>query len=105
MVAVFDLDAEPQTEAALVALTHALAVSLGPPDQGELHPSRLDRDRRPAETRRPREERHSPRDRDRPLVGRPEDIAAWLAWDEEDFVTSRSFLVDGAMSVRMVHAN
>lgn len=106
---------EPQTEAyaaakgALVALTHALAVSLGPQIRvNSILPGWIETG--PWQKRSERSEaRHSDRDRDQhPVgrVGRPEDIAglvAWLASDDAGFVTGQRFVVDGGMSVRMIY--
>lgn len=109
------LQSEPQTEAyaaakgALVAMTHALAVSLGPairvncvlPGWIETGPWQKASARRDAQ--------HSDSDRDQhPVgrVGRPEDIAgtvAWLASEDAGFVTGQRFVVDGGMSVRMIY--
>ncbi|TJZ83065.1 SDR family oxidoreductase [Paracoccus hibiscisoli] len=111
------LQSEPQTEAyaaakgALVALTHALAVSLGPqirancilPGWIETGPWQKAANRYEPE--------HSDRDRSQhPVgrVGRVEDIAglvAWLASDEAGFITGQRFVADGGMSVRMIYAD
>ncbi|TGN59399.1 SDR family oxidoreductase [Paracoccus liaowanqingii] len=111
------LQSEPDCEAyaaakgALVAMTHALAVSLGPevrancilPGWIETGPWQKSANRSaPA---------HSDRDRDQhPVgrVGRVEDIAGlvvWLASDEAGFITGQRFVVDGGMSVRMIYAD
>ncbi|QBX35210.1 SDR family oxidoreductase [Paracoccus liaowanqingii] len=109
------LQSEPDCEAyaaakgALVAMTHALAVSLGPevrancilPGWIETGPWQKSANRSASA--------HSDRDRDQhPVgrVGRVEDIAglvAWLASDEAGFVTGQRFVVDGGMSVRMIY--
>lgn len=98
---------EPHTEAyaaskgGLLALTHALAVSLGPAvrvnavspgwihtgDAGELRP--VDHAQHPVGR-----------------VGRPEDVAgvvAWLLSDDARFVTGENVVVDGGMSRRMIY--
>ncbi|WP_211242243.1 SDR family oxidoreductase [Paracoccus gahaiensis] len=109
------LQSEPDCEAyaaakgALVAMTHALAVSLGPevrancilPGWIETGPWQKSANRSdPA---------HSARDRDQhPVgrVGRVEDIAGlvvWLASEEAGFITGQRFVVDGGMGVRMIY--
>lgn len=106
---------EPQTEAyaaakgALVALTHALAVSLGPAIRANaILPGWIETG--PWQKHATREEpEHSEADREQhPVgrVGRPEDVAglvAWLASDEAGFVTGQQFVIDGGMSVRMIY--
>ncbi|WP_428264202.1 glucose 1-dehydrogenase [Haliangium sp.] len=108
---------EPHTEAyaaskgGLVALTHALAVSLGPAVRVNcVSPGWID-------TRefRPRGERDQPLE---PLtdadhaqhpvgrVGRPEDVAAlcrYLVSDQAGFVTGQEFVIDGGMTRKMIY--
>lgn len=111
------LQSEPETEAyaaakgALVAMTHALAVSLGPgirancilPGWIETGPWRKRANRT--------DPRHSEADRAQHPVGRVgtvEDVAAlvaWLASEEAGFITGQRFVVDGGMSVRMIYAD
>ncbi|MGR3248102.1 MAG: SDR family NAD(P)-dependent oxidoreductase [Paracoccus sp. (in: a-proteobacteria)] len=111
------LQSEPETEAyaaakgALVALTHALAVSLGPEIRvNTILPGWIETG--PWEKRSKRQDvQHCNADRDQhPVgrVGRPEDVAgvvAWLASDEAGFVTGQRFVIDGGMSVRMIYAD
>nr|WP_111297775.1 SDR family oxidoreductase [Paracoccus saliphilus] len=107
---------EPDTEAyaaakgALVALTHALAVSLGPQIRvNSILPGWIETGPWQKRSAR-REPQHSDQDSNQhPVgrIGRPEDIAglvAWLASDEAGFVTGQRFVVDGGMSVRMIYA-
>ena len=111
------LQSEPDTEAyaaakgALVALTHALAVSLGPAVRVNcILPGWIDTAPAQKAANR-REPDHSDADRrQHPVgrVGRVDDIAglvAWLASDEAGFVTGQRFVVDGGMSVRMIYAD
>jgi NAD(P)-dependent dehydrogenase (short-subunit alcohol dehydrogenase family) len=98
---------EPDTEAyaaskgGLVALTHALALSLGPevrvncvsPGWIVTKPEAL----------RPVDHEQHPVGR----VGRPEDIAALVAWlvgPESGFVTGAELVADGGMTRRMIYA-
>jgi NAD(P)-dependent dehydrogenase (short-subunit alcohol dehydrogenase family) len=107
---------EPDTEAyaaakgGLVALTHALAISLGPeirvnailPGWIDTGPWQKEAERTPPERR--------PIDHDQHPVGRiglPRDVAGaieWLASDAAGFVTGQSLVVDGGMSVKMIYA-
>ncbi|WP_376097329.1 SDR family oxidoreductase [Roseomonas sp. CCTCC AB2023176] len=97
---------EPDTESyaaskgGLVALTHALAISLGPEIRTNVispgwinvtgdEPSRRDHEQHPAGR-----------------VGRPEDIAALAAWllgPESGFVTGAEFVSDGGMTRKMIY--
>ena len=85
----------------LVALTHALSVSLGPQvrvncvspgwinSRGERAVARADRAQHPAGR-----------------VGTPEDIAALVAWlvgPESGFITGAEFVIDGGMTRKMIY--
>ena len=98
---------EPDTESysaskgGVVALTHALAISLGPDvrvncvSPGWIHTG--------GEALRPEDHAQHPAGR----VGRPEDIAAvvaWLAGAESGFVTGAEFVSDGGMTRKMIYA-
>lgn len=98
---------EPDTECyaaskgGLIALTHALAMSLGPDvrvncvSPGWIHTK--------GEALRPEDHAQHPVGR----VGTPEDIAglvAWLAAPESGFVTGAEFISDGGMTRKMIYA-
>jgi NAD(P)-dependent dehydrogenase (short-subunit alcohol dehydrogenase family) len=99
------LQSEPHTEAyaatkgGVVALTHALAMSLGPRvrvncvSPGWIAKSKLSR----------REHAQHPVGR----AGRPEDIGAIIAFlisDAAGFITGQNFVVDGGMTRKMIYA-
>jgi NAD(P)-dependent dehydrogenase (short-subunit alcohol dehydrogenase family) len=98
---------EPDTESyaaskgGLVALTHALAVSLGPEVRVNcVSPGWIDTR---GEALRPEDHRQHPAGR----VGRPEDVAALVAWlvgPDSGFVTGAEFVLDGGMTRRMIYA-
>ncbi|WP_270934987.1 SDR family oxidoreductase, partial [Falsiroseomonas oryzae] len=98
---------EPDTESyaaskgALLALTHALAVSLGPEVRVNcVSPGWIDVK---GEALRPEDHAQHPAGR----VGRPEDIAALVAWlvgPESGFVTGAEFVSDGGMTRKMIYA-
>jgi NAD(P)-dependent dehydrogenase (short-subunit alcohol dehydrogenase family) len=107
---------EPHTEAyaaakgGIVALSHALAMSLGPTIRvNAIAPGWIATD-----AWAPRGERKEPALRDvdhrqHPVgrVGVPEDVAAlaaYLASDEAGFVTGQTFVIDGGMSRKMIYA-
>jgi NAD(P)-dependent dehydrogenase (short-subunit alcohol dehydrogenase family) len=97
---------EPSTEAyaaskgGLVALTHALAISLGPEVRVNcISPGWIDVRGEPL---RPEDHAQHPAGR----VGRAEDIAALAAFllgEESGFVTGAEFVVDGGMTRKMIY--
>ena len=112
------LQSEPHTEAyaaskgGLVALTHALAVSLGPEVRVNcVSPGWIDTrawqhvaEDEPVPPLDPRDHAQHPAGR----VGRPEDVAdavAWLLGPESGFVTGHNLVVDGGMTRRMIYAD
>ena len=109
------LQSEPNTEAyaaskgGLVALTHALALSLGPEirvncvSPGWIATAHLQKasKRDPLQLSKADHDQH-PVGR----VGRPEDIAglvAYLASTEAGFITGQNFVVDGGMTKKMIY--
>ena len=109
------LQSEPDTEAyaaskgALLALSHALAVSLGPeirvncilPGWIETAAHQKRRNRRTPHHSQAENLQH-PAGR----VGMPQDIAGlvgFLASDQAVFITGQRFVVDGGMSARMIY--
>jgi NAD(P)-dependent dehydrogenase (short-subunit alcohol dehydrogenase family) len=98
---------EPDTESyaaskgGLVALTHALAISLGPEIRVNcVSPGWIDIKGEPLSL-----EDHSQHPAGR--VGRVEDIASlvsWLIGPESGFVTGAEFVVDGGMTRKMIYA-
>jgi NAD(P)-dependent dehydrogenase (short-subunit alcohol dehydrogenase family) len=109
------LQSEPHTEpyaatkGGLVALTHALALSLGPAirvnciSPGWIATSAFAaRDRRRAPKLSRADHRQHPAGR----VGTPEDIASlcvWLLSDEAGFVTGQNVVADGGMTRKMIY--
>ena len=97
---------EPDTESyaaakgGLVALTHALAVSLGPQVRVNcISPGWIDVR---GEALRPEDHAQHPAGR----VGRPEDVAAMAAFllgPEASFITGAEFVVDGGMTRKMIY--
>lgn len=98
---------EPDTESyaaskgGLVALTHALALSLGPEVRVNcVSPGWIDTR---GEALRTEDHAQHPAGR----VGTPEDIAALVAWlvgPESGFVTGAEFVSDGGMTRKMIYA-
>jgi NAD(P)-dependent dehydrogenase (short-subunit alcohol dehydrogenase family) len=99
---------EPNTEAyaaskgGLVALTHALAISLGPDVRvNAISPGWIDV---AGEDLRPEDHAQHPAGR----VGRPQDVAslaAWLLDPAQGFVTGSEFVLDGGMTRKMIYAD
>lgn len=109
------LMSEPHTEAyaaskgGLTALTHALALSLGPEIRVNcICPGWIETGDWKKRSRR-REPEHSERDRSQHpagRVGRPEDIAALVAFlvsEKAGFITGANFVVDGGMTRKMIY--
>lgn len=109
------VQSEPESEAyaaakgGLVALTHALAISLGPdirvnailPGWIETGPWQKSAERREPEHSEAAKVQH-PAGR----IGTPQDIAALIAWltgPEAGFVTGQNFTVDGGMTRKMIY--
>ena len=110
------LQSEPDTEpyaaskGGVVALTHAMAMSLGPVVRVNcVSPGWIDVSgewrkrsaRKPLKLRRADHAQH-PAGR----VGRPEDVAALVAWlisDAAAFVTGQNFVIDGGMTKKMIY--
>jgi len=85
----------------ILALTHALAISLGPEVRANcVSPGWIDV---AGEELRPEDHAQHPAGR----VGRVEDIAAMVAWlvgPESGFVTGSEFISDGGMTRKMIYA-
>jgi len=97
---------EPHTESyaaskgGLLALTHALSLSLGPAIRVNcISPGWIDTRGEPLT---PQDHAQHPAGR----VGRPEDVAAvaaWLLGAESRFVTGAEFIIDGGMTRKMIY--
>ena len=102
-----DTEAYAASKGAILALTHALAISLGPQVRvNAVSPGWID-------TRDPSQRRAEPlSDADHAQhpagrVGTVEDVAAMVAWllsKNAGFVTGQEFVVDGGMSKKMVYS-
>jgi NAD(P)-dependent dehydrogenase (short-subunit alcohol dehydrogenase family) len=100
-----DTESYSASKGGLVALTHALAVSLGPEVRVNcVSPGWIDtKGEAAAGSLRPMDHAQHPAGR----VGRPEDVAglvAWLVGPEAGFVTGAEFVTDGGMTRKMSYA-
>ncbi|MBA3454505.1 MAG: SDR family oxidoreductase [Deltaproteobacteria bacterium] len=101
------VQSEPHTEAyatckgGVVALTHALAISLGPDVRVNcISPGWID-----TRGQKLRKQEHAQHPVGR--VGRPEDVAglcAWLLSEEAAFMTGQNLVIDGGMTRKMIYA-
>lgn len=93
-------EAYSASKGGIVALTHAMAISLGPAVRVNcISPGWIDTT---GSTLRPKDHVQHPAGR----VGRPDDIAAlvkYLIGDESGFVTGQNFVVDGGMTRKMIY--
>ncbi len=109
------LQSEPHTEAyaaskgGLTALTHALAVSLGPDIRVNIiQPGWIETGdwQKPSERKTPVHRDIDNRQHPAGRVGRPEDVAGlvcYLASDSAGFITGQQFVVDGGMTRKMIY--
>jgi NAD(P)-dependent dehydrogenase (short-subunit alcohol dehydrogenase family) len=110
------LQSEPHTEAyaaskgGLMALTHAMAVSVGPVVRvNSILPGWIATEawQKPASRRRPKLSQRDHAQHPAGRVGTPEDIGAlavYLLSAQASFVTGQHFVVDGGMTVKMQYA-
>ena len=109
------LQSEPNTEAysaskgGVVALTHALALSLGPEVRVNcVSPGWIDARSWRKASRRDTTPLSAADHAQHPVgrVGQPEDVAAMIAWllsKEAEFVTGQNFVIDGGMTRKMIY--
>lgn len=101
-----DTEAYSASKGGIVALTHALAISLGPDVRVNcISPGWIDT-RDPSEKKKeplkPRDHEQHPAGR----VGEPEDIANfvyWLVQEDKGFITGQNFILDGGMTRKMIY--
>jgi len=99
-----DTESYAASKGGLVALTHALAVSLGPQVRvNAISPGWIDVRTPPASPLSTSDHTQHPVGR----VGRPEDVVnlvLYLASTEAGFITGQNFIVDGGMTTKMIYS-
>ena len=104
-----DTIAYAATKGGIAALTHALAISLGPDIRVNcVEPGWIATDGYAARDQRraPRLRRIDHAQHPAGRVGTPDDVAALCAWllsDEAGFVTGASYVIDGGMTRKMIY--
>jgi NAD(P)-dependent dehydrogenase (short-subunit alcohol dehydrogenase family) len=97
-----DTEAYAASKGGLVALTHALAISLGPDVRVNCVSPGWVETKDYAELRRKDHAQH-PAGR----VGKPEDVAELVAWlvdrERSGFITGANFVIDGGMTRKMIY--
>lgn len=101
-----DTEAYSATKGGIVALTHALAISLGPDVRVNcISPGWIDTrdaEEKKKEPLKARDHEQHPAGR----VGEPEDIADFVHWlvdGQKGFVTGQNFILDGGMTRKMIY--
>jgi NAD(P)-dependent dehydrogenase (short-subunit alcohol dehydrogenase family) len=109
--ALADTEAYSATKGGIIAMTEALAMSLGPEVRvNSISPGRIEVIDWKKESQRQQPE-HSQEDREQqPVerVGRPEDIAGmvlYLASEKGSFITGQNIVIDGGRAKRMCYSN
>ncbi|MDQ3233009.1 MAG: SDR family oxidoreductase, partial [Pseudobdellovibrionaceae bacterium] len=101
-----DTEAYATSKGGIVALTHALAISLGPDVRVNcISPGWIDT--RDASTKKqeplkPSDHQQHPAGR----VGEPEDVAEFVHWlvdQQKGFITGQNFILDGGMTRKMIY--
>jgi len=102
-----DTESYSAAKGGIVALTHALAVSLsGKVRVNAISPGWIDTSAFQSSSFAPNHSEEDKRQHPAGRVGRPEDIAAmalFLASDDAGFITGQNFIVDGGMTRQMVY--
>jgi len=109
------IQSEPNTEAysaskgGILALTHSLAMSLGPDIRVNcISPGWIDVSewKKSQQAKKPHLTKMDHAQHPAGRVGKPEDIAALVAFlisDEAGFITGQNFVVDGGMTKKMIY--
>ncbi len=104
-----DTEAYSASKGGIVALTHALSISLGPAVRVNcISPGWIDTSewKKKGERHEPGLTREDHSQHPVGRVGRPEDVAslvAYLASEEASFITGADFVIDGGMSRKMIY--
>jgi NAD(P)-dependent dehydrogenase (short-subunit alcohol dehydrogenase family) len=104
-----DTEAYAASKGGLLALTHALAISLGPTVRvNSISPGWIEVTGHQKASRRQQIEWPSEEHAQHPVgrIGRPEDIAdmvVYLLSDKAGFITGQDFVIDGGMTKKMIY--
>ncbi len=102
-----DSEAYAAAKGGLVALTHAMAISLGPSIRvNAISPGWIDVSRLQPDAQDAAPSQHDHHQHPAGRVGDAEDVAAlarFLLSDEAGFITGQEYIIDGGMSKRMIY--
>ena len=105
-----DTEAYAASKGGITALTHAMAVSLGPRVRvNAISPGWIEVSdwKKKSQREKPKHSKEDKKQHPAGRVGKPEDIAEtalYLASEKASFITGQNFIIDGGMTKKMIYA-